>query len=191
MSPAESFVAEIRAEFPSFRIVPKEASRFCRLIDVVLRVVTLGAQRRFLTHYHTVIGATLYVPPDWERRSWQEKVVTLRHERVHLRQFRRYGRVGMTLLYLLPLLPIGLAWGRARLEWEAYAETLRATAEVLGEEAASDPRLHDHIVRQFTSGAYGWMWPFPRAVRGWIARELRRASRSGEPSGATAHRRVL
>ena len=168
----DALVAEIRAEFPSFRIVPKAQSRFCRFLDVVLRLVTFGAQRRFLSHYHTVIGSTLYVPPDWLGRPWQDKVITLRHERVHLRQFRRYGRIGMTLLYLLPVLPIGLAWGRARLEWEAYAETLRATAEVRGIEAARDGRLHEHIVRQFSSGAYGWMWPFPRAVRRWIAEAL-------------------
>lgn len=169
-----AFLAELRAEFPAFRVVPKGESRFCRLLDVVLKIVTFGAQRRFLTHYHTVIGGTLYVPPTWEGRSAAEKVVTLRHERVHLRQFRRYGRVGMTLLYLLPILPVGLSWGRARLEWEAYAETLRATAELLGPEAARDPRLHDHIVRQFTSGAYGWMWPFPTVVRRWIVDEVAR-----------------
>jgi hypothetical protein len=172
----ELFLAEIRAEFPSFRVVPKGESPFCRLLDVLLRVVTLGAQRRFLTHYHTVIGGTLYVPPDWDARPAAAKVVTLWHERVHLRQFRRYGRVGMSVLYLLPILPVGLAWGRARLEWEAYAETLRATAELYGIEAAEDPRLHEHIVRQFTSGAYGWMWPFPKAVRRWIDEELARLS---------------
>ena len=174
MTPDATFLAELQAEFPAFRIVPKSASAFCRLLDVLLKVVTLGAQRRFLTHYHTVIGGTLYVPPSWEARPWQDKVVTLRHERVHLRQFRRYGRVGMSLLYLLPILPVGLAWGRARLEWEAYAETLRATAEVLGPAAARDPRLHEHVARQFTSGAYGWMWPFPRTVRRWIAEEVAR-----------------
>lgn len=164
-----ALLAEIRAEFPAFRVVPKNESAFCRALDVLLKVVTLGGQRRFLTHYHTVIGWTLYVPPDWDARPAAQKVVTLRHERVHLRQFRRYSRIGMSLLYLLPFFPVGLAYGRARLEWEAYAETLRATAELIGPEAARDPRLHDHIVRQFTSGAYGWMWPFPRAVRRWIA----------------------
>jgi hypothetical protein len=69
---------------------------------------------------------------------------------------------------------MGLAWGRARLEWEAYAETLRATAETHGLDAARDPRLHDHIVKQFTSGAYGWMWPFPRTIRRWITQEIER-----------------
>jgi hypothetical protein len=173
-SPDATFLAEIRAEFPRFRIVPKSDSAFCRLLDVLLKVLTLGGQRRFVTHYHTVIGSTLYVPADWDRRPWQDKVVTLRHERVHLRQFRRYGRVGMTLLYLLPMFPVGLAWGRARLEWEAYAETLRATADIFGPAAARDPQLHQHLVRQFTSAAYGWMWPFPATVRRWIAEELTR-----------------
>jgi hypothetical protein len=75
----------------------------------------------------------------------------------------------MSLLYLLPILPMGLAIGRARLEWEAYRETLVATAEVDGVQAAADPHLHDHIVRQFVSASYGWMWPFEGEVRRWIA----------------------
>jgi hypothetical protein len=24
------------------------------------------------------------------------------------------------------------------------------------------------VLRQFTSAAYGWMWPFPRQVNRWI-----------------------
>ena len=92
----------------------------------------------------------------------------LRHEAVHLRQFRRYGRVGMALLYLGPILPLGLAWGRARLEWEAYAETLRATAEVYGLEAAASPALRARLIAQFTGPAYGWMWPFPSTVSRWV-----------------------
>src|SRR6186713_717979 len=97
---------EIRREFPGFRIVRKNDSRFSRVIDLVLKILTLGAQRRYLTDYHTVIGSTLYVPPDWDDHPWQSRYVTLRHERIHLRQFRRYTRPGMTLLYLLPFFPI-------------------------------------------------------------------------------------
>lgn len=166
----EEYLEELRAEFPRLRVIEKAGDPFSKLIDGALRVLTLGGQRYYLTRYVTTMGSTLFLPTGWAERSAESRYITLRHEAVHLRQFRRYGRVGTALLYLLPILPLGLAYGRARLEWEAYAETLRATFEVAGLEAARDPRLHAHIVAQFTGPAYGWMWPFPRAVNGWIDR---------------------
>lgn len=168
----EQTIREIAAEFPAFRIVPKRGHALSRAIDVALRVLTLGAQDKYITHYHTVLGNTLYVPDKWETTPDIDRVITLRHERVHLRQRRRYGDVLMAFLYLIPFLPLGLAYGRARIEWEAYAETIRATAELEGFDAAASPALREHIVRQFVSGAYGWMWPFARSVEKWYEAEL-------------------
>lgn len=149
-------------------MIDKRNSRFSRLLDVLVTIVTFGRQREFATRYVTTIGNSIYFPNGWDERSDADRYIVLRHEAVHLRQFRSYGLVGMSVLYLLPVLPLGLAWGRARLEWAGYRETLRATAEVYGLIAAQDARLHAHIVRQFTSGAYGWMWPFPRRIEAWI-----------------------
>jgi hypothetical protein len=167
LSLSERFIEEIRGEFPRFRIVPKAGNALSRAIGVALSVVTLGGQRRYLTHYHTVIGDTLYVPPSWDDMVDVDRVILLRHERVHLRQRRRYGFGGMALLYLLPLLPLGLAYGRARLEWEAYEETIRATAEHYGLVSVRDTALRERLVERFTGPDYGWMWPFPRAIRRW------------------------
>jgi len=116
----------------------------------------------------TTIGQTIYLPEGWRARTPESRFITLRHEAVHLRQFRRFGLIGTALIYLVPLLPMGLAWGRARLEWEAYAETLRATGEVHGVEAMRSQHLQEHILRQFTGPAYGWMWPFEKTVQSWI-----------------------
>ena len=80
----------------------------------------------------------------------------------------------MTLLYLLPFFPLGLAYGRARIEWEAYEETLVATGELRGKAALSSPELRAHIVRQFTGPAYGWMWPFRATVERWYDEALER-----------------
>lgn len=135
---------------------------------MLVTIVTFGRQREFATRYVTTIGSRIYLPTGWAERSDADRYIVLRHEAVHLRQFRSYGLIGMSALYLLPLFPLGLAWGRARLEWSGYRETLRATAEVYGVAAAQDARLRAHIVRQFTSGAYGWMWPFPRQIERWI-----------------------
>lgn len=168
----EAFFAELHAEFPAFRIVSKETSAFSRAIDIALRIVTFGGQDRFMTEYHTVIGATLYVPRAWERTTPRDKIVLLRHERVHLRQRRRFGFLLMAWIYLVPFLPLGLAYGRARLEWEAYEETLRATADLHGLAALQRRSLRDAIVRRFTGPDYGWMWPFRRQVEGWYERSI-------------------
>ncbi len=174
MQTSADYLDQLRREFPKLRIIDKARDPFSRLIDGALRVLTLGGQSAYTSRYVTTIGQRIYLPTSWDGRAEIDKIITLRHEAVHLRQFRRYTLVGMSLLYLLPIVPLGLAWGRARLEWEAYAETLRATAELRGEDAARSPDLHAHIVKQFTGPAYGWMWPFPAVIRRWIDDELAR-----------------
>jgi hypothetical protein len=166
----------MKREFPTFRVVAKRDSAFSKAIDVALRVLTFGAQSEYMTRYHTVIANTLYTPERWDEEPDVEKVITLRHERIHLRQSRRYTFVGMAFLYTVPFFPLGLAYGRARIEWEAYEETLRATAELQGMREAESPWLRKHIVKQFTSGAYGWMWPFPSQVERWYDDALARIS---------------
>jgi hypothetical protein len=160
-------VAAMKEEFPHFRVVPKAGHRLSRAIDLGLKLVTLGGQRGYLTRYHTVLGNTLYVPTSWAVATETERMIILRHERVHLRQRRRLGGWLMALVYLLPFVPLGLAYGRARLEWAAYRETLSATAEYLGLGAVKSPLCRQRIVERFTGADYGWMWPFPSVVGRW------------------------
>ena len=173
------FLDALRREFPGLRVIAKQRDPLSRAIDVALRIVTLGGQSAYLTQYVTTLGVSLYVPSDWDSRDDLPRYCVLRHEAVHLRQFRRYGYLGMAWRYLVPILPLGLAWGRARLEWEAYSETLRATAEVYGLAAAEQPALRARILAQFTGPAYGWMWPFPTVVSRWYDATLV-ALRTGE-----------
>ncbi len=170
MELSERFVDDLRAEFPAFCIRAKQGDALSCAIDWALRIVTLGGQRHYRTRYHTVIGDTLYVPETWAKLSDLDRVILLRHERVHLRQRRRYGGALMAFLYLVPFLPLGLAYGRARIEWEAYTETLRATAELRGREALVSPELREQIVRRFIGPDYGWMWPFRSVVEAWYDR---------------------
>ena len=170
MEHSERFLDEMRREFPLFRITPKRGDALSQAIDLALRIVTLGGQRHYLTRYHTVIGDTLYVPETWADLGDLDRVILLRHERVHLRQRRRYGGALMTFLYLIPFFPLGLAYGRARIEWEAYTETLRATAELRGRAAVQSAELRAQIVGRFIGPDYGWMWPFRSVVEGWYDR---------------------
>ncbi len=162
----EALLADIQREFPQFEIRPKRGDEVQRAIAVGLAIVTLGGQRAYLTRYHTVMFGRLYVPEAWGTMDDDARYILLRHERVHLRQARRMGFVVMAIVYLLPLFPLGLAWGRARIEWEAYIETIRSTAEVFGLDAAR--RLEDELVRRYVGPDYGWMWPFPSVIRRWF-----------------------
>lgn len=173
---------EILEEFPRFRLREKAGDRLSLLIGLTLKVITAGGQRTYLSRYHTVLGSTLYLAPTWHQMTDEERYVLLRHERVHLRQRRRYTSVGMALLYLIPILPLGLAYGRARIEWEAYCETLAAAAEVWGILAVKEPNFRRQIVERFVSADYGWMWPFPRAVGHWYDLEIARLESSVVPS---------
>lgn len=160
-------VEALREEIPGFRIVRKDESLLHRAIDKVLKVVTFGQMRTYLDGFQTTIGKTVYVTADWDTWLPDERYVTLRHEAVHLRQFRKLTLPVMALLYIFVPLPMGLAYFRARFEMEAYAETIRAGAEVYG---AAHVRTADHrayVIGQFTGSSYGWMWPFRRSLDRW------------------------
>jgi hypothetical protein len=163
----ERLLAEISAEFPNFEILHKRGRRLQRAISIALGALTLGGQRHYLTRYHTVLFGKLYVADTWTTMSGDERYVLLRHERVHLRQRKRMGDLVMAFVYLVPFFPLCFAWGRARIEWEAYVETIRATADVYGLEAAR--ALRGEIVRRYVGPDYGWMWPFPSAVHRWFS----------------------
>jgi hypothetical protein len=168
----DAYVEALRAEVPGFRIVRKDRSRLQRAIHYALCVLTLGRMRSYLDSFQTTIGRTVYVTADWDDWGDDERYVTLRHEAVHLRQFRAYTLPGMALLYVLLPLPVGLAWFRARFEKEAYAETIRAAAEVWGPDHPRGDAYRRHIIDQFTGPTYGWMWPFRGGLERWYDRVL-------------------
>jgi hypothetical protein len=169
----DALVAALRAELPGFRIVRKDRSPMHRAIDVALRVVTLGRMRDYLDSYQTTIGKTVYVTADWDDWDPDRRYVTLRHEAVHLRQFRRLTLPVMALLYLFVPLPMGLAYFRARFEMEAYAESIRAAAEVWGSDYPAQAAFRSHVIEQFLGPSYGWMWPFRHRVERWYDEILR------------------
>lgn len=168
----DALCEEIACRARPVRVVAKRLYWHQRASHHALRILTFGGQSCYLSDYATTLGHTIYVPDDWgdwdPAHAWE----ALRHELVHVAQFERLGWLGMLLIYGLFPLPVGLAYGRARLEWEAYRETLRAVAELEGMEAARSPELHAQIVERFTGPDYGWMWPFPRQVQGWIDEAL-------------------
>lgn len=175
------YLEELARTMPKVRIIPKSESRLNRLIDKVLRVVTFGGQRTYLSAYTTTLGHRIYVPECWERLTPGERYLTLRHELVHVRQFRRLTWPGMALVYVLLPLPFGFAAGRAALELEAYRETLRATWQLYGPGAARSVVQLNHIVERFTGPDYGWMWLHGGSVRRALLRTLDALERDPPP----------
>lgn len=168
MKPFADLVAEVRAEFPAFKIVRKSESRLMKAADVFLKVVSFGKMNTFMTSFTTTLGTTIYVTESWDHIGDESKSITLRHERVHMRQARQLTPPLFSLLYLFAFLPLFLAYFRARFEREAYEETVRATCELYGPKAVFDKSFRDRMVKHFTSAEYLWMWPFPKTVEKWF-----------------------
>lgn len=147
------------AEFPKFKTVYKKDSWMMRALSHFM-VST------FMDSFVTTIWNTVYLPNHWDSYDEATKCGLLRHERVHMRQARKLTFPVFALLYLLVIFPIGLAYCRARFEMEAYTESLTADKDY-GDDYSS-PEKKAWLLSQFTSGNYGWMWPFPGAVGKWI-----------------------
>lgn len=183
---ARKKLEELRERFARepkpIRVVKKSEYWHQRAAGAALRAVTLGGQDRYLSHYVTTLGRTIYVPDDFDEWPAVRALEVLRHEAVHVAQFERWGVVVMVLFYGILPLPMGLSWFRARLEWEAYEETLRAVFELEGRHAARSPELREEILRRFTGPDYGFMWPFPSMVGRWLDEALARIEAENEGS---------
>jgi hypothetical protein len=163
----EELMVEIKREFPDFDVIKKTDSKLMKLIDVFLKMITFGQMKTFMTSFITTLGANVYVTEKWEFTRLVDKVEVLRHERIHMRQAKKYGRFLFSFLYLLFPLPVGLAYFRKKFEQEAYEESIRAIYQYHGEKAASSLQVKEFIISQFTTANYFWMWPFKKSVEEW------------------------
>jgi hypothetical protein len=127
-----------------------------------------------MTDFITTIGYTVYVPDSWLSGGDEGRIMVLRHERVHMRQRRKYTMPLFTFLYLVPFFPLGLAYFRARFEWEAYTESMQASVDYHGKVILRLAAYKENMVQHFISGQYGWMWPFRKTVEGWYDEAARK-----------------
>lgn len=160
-------VRETKEEFSAFEMISKESSGLMKAANAFLRIVSLNQMKTFMTGYVTTIGEKVYVPSDWEDRDYLLRAVTLRHERVHMRQKKRVGMLAFSFLYLFWIFPIGLALSRRMFEQEAYEESLRASVEYFGEAVLKDPIYRQRIISHFVGPDYLWTWPFRGSIEAW------------------------
>lgn len=162
----ESLLSETHREFPNFKIIKKSESKFMRLLDKVLRTISFGKIDNFMENFTTTIGMTMYVTDHWDLASSATKYSTLEHERIHLRQSKKYGSVLFSMLYLLFPLPIGFAWFRTKFEMEAYEVTLRNIHRSYGKSVFNE-ELKRLFVGYFTGPSYMWMWLGEKRISDW------------------------
>jgi hypothetical protein len=160
--------ADVSNEFPEFDIVDKSESTFMKVLNVLLLVLTFGQSKKFMTHYVTTIGNTMYVPEAWDIFQPEQRMEIYRHERVHLRQSKAHGAFTFAVRYLFLPFPFFWATWRTRFEQEAYEESMRAMLEYQGVGALDNPTYRAAMVAQFTTGAYGWMCINRIAIEQWF-----------------------
>ena len=168
---------EIKSEFPDFEIIEKEKSVLMKFIDTALKIITFGQMKLFMTGFITVLGNKVYVPSSWKDATVTSKAEVIRHERVHMRQSKKYGRVLFSILYLLVPFPLGIAYFRKKFEQEAYEESFRAIYEYHGEKAFT-PALKEGMIAHFTTAQYFWMWPFRKNLETWYDAAIEKAKSS-------------
>lgn len=166
---------ETLREFPDFTLRHKSNSTLMKVLDLLLKIITFGQMTSFMTHFITTMGTTVYVHTEWPSLSDIGKAVILRHERIHMRQRKRYGNFLFTVMYLL-VLPTLWTW-RAKLEKEAYEETFRAMLDYVpaGDAVLQSDAYRTRVVRYFTTSQYFWMWPFKSRVERWYREATTRA----------------
>lgn len=166
MSEYGKLLDEIKSEFPKFEIIKKEDSFLMKVMDILLKIVTFWKMKLFMTQFVTTNGYKVYVPSNWPIIVDDLKVCVLRHERVHMRQIKRYTHFWFTLSYLF-VLPTIFAYFRKKYEQEAYEETIRYMANLCGVEAVKGKDFRDDIIGHFTSAQYFWTWPFRKSIENW------------------------
>lgn len=162
----EALLGEVKQEFLDFEILPKNKSVLMKFIDAALKIITFGQMKNFMTGFITVLGNKVYVPDAWEDTTLTSKAEIIRHERVHMRQSKKYGRFLFSFLYLAVPFPAFFAYFRKKFEQEAYEESLKALHEYHGEKIFT-PNLKEGMLAHFTTAQYFWMWPWRKDLEKW------------------------
>lgn len=166
MNPLDSLVMAITKEYPEFELRPKSSSALMKVINVILKVITFGLMKNFMSDFTTTIGYVVYTPTAWDGWSERGKIAILRHERVHMKQRKEKGGFWFSVSYLLLPFPILWAYYRMKYEMEAYEESMRVLWEYQGERAfTADYRFR--MVRHFTTAEYFWTWPWRKRIECW------------------------
>lgn len=161
--------ARAQKELPGIKIVLHKDSKFLGLTRWALK--HLLRQKKNYSRSTTTVGRTMYVPDSFWEWPPKARYVLLRHELVHLRQFRCwplpflkktpfwvFNAFLFGLAYLM-LLPIKFTM-RARFEKEAYTQTMLAWYELGVFDPSNQLQVATWVAdmeRVFSTGSYFYM----------------------------------
>jgi len=158
----KEFLTKLNEEFPSLLIFRKKSILWCRILDVILKVLTLGKYTYFLSDLTMTFKNKIYLSETLHRylevnntKCHLKALCTLRHEAVHLRQIVQMGLAKFIWCYVYP--PFIKTRRATLIELPAYKETIRAFYEYFGKEWVSDFFI-DSIVSIFKGPKYLWMY---------------------------------
>ena len=170
----------IRRRFPDAKIVFKNTSRFMRFLGAILYFFN----PKFMTHYTTVIGTTIYFPShEWLESNYENALSIISHEYVHMIDESKMPFGIYKFMYLFPqilvifslfaflafwnswcLFFLGflifiLPWpaaGRTWIEARGYSMTMFFSEKTISGpyNANLDAR---YLSRKFTGSSYYWM----------------------------------
>ncbi len=158
----------MESEFGKVRIVLHKDSWLIRTIHFFIKLFT---RKDSYSGYTTTLGRTLYVPNGWYLRHPDGRYRTLRHERIHMKQFRYWPlaflghrgvwRINAFLFAFCYLFTLPTLWTmRAKFEREGYTQTLLVLTELKQLDPTNQQhreRWANYMEQTFTSSAYGWM----------------------------------
>jgi len=168
----------ITKEFPDFKVVCKNQSKFMLLLSKILFF-----NKKFMSHYVTTVGNTIFIPDQSFFDDDNTAFIVIAHEYVHMCDNKKYG-FAYNLAYLFPqilsLLSLlsfyNLAWlfcllfllplpspTRTWLEYRGYSMSMACYYWLYKEKPATS-RYLDY----FTASLYYWMCPF----KGYISNKL-------------------
>ena len=147
----QALQADLAVRYPGFRV---RAFDELWLFRVLLK---LGWPMAALTWFTTVWMDRKYIEAYPESSGYR----TLRHEAIHLEQWKQHG-VFFLVAYAL-LLPTLITF-RASLEYPAYLETLRTYIEDSADCLVPSVRV-EWVADTFVNGSYFFMYPYPLRSR--------------------------
>jgi len=150
----------------------KEETSWCKVINKTWNILTFHKNDdNFMLRTSTMCGH-IYMYKGWEfsDKTLIPTYVCLKHEAMHLHDFKRLGPIIGLLIYFLFPLPVGLAYGRYWIERKAIVEELLAVSAVGGD---TFTRMDQYILA-LSGWSYFFAWPFKSCMRRWFIRELLR-----------------
>ena len=173
----------ILKEFPDFKVICKNDSKLMRLISKVLFF-----NKKFMSHYVTTIGNTIYGPDLSFFEDDNRSFIVIAHEYVHMCDNKKYGFLYnliylspqifallsllsffnlywlFCLLFLLPLPSVGRTW----LEYRGYSMSIACYYWLYKEQPPATRYLDN-----FTTSLYYWMCPFKSYISSKLEQSLK------------------